>query len=146
MTKKIINGETYEKFIVVGTNGADISVSGVVKPYAASADDWTYAAASGGIINATDVVVKAAAAVGIRNYVTALSFVNASATVATEVVVKNGAVVMWRGFIGAGTLLNSAVGVTFPTPLRGSAATAINVAAITIGAQVYCNVQGYTAP
>lgn len=118
----------------------------VQKPYAVPEVDWTYAAASGGITNTTDVAIKAAAGASIRNYLTAISITNASAVVATEVVVKDGATVIWRGFVGAQTLLNSVVSVTFQTPLRGTANTALNVACITTGAAVYVNAQGYAAP
>ena len=38
------------------------------------------------------------------------------------------------------------VDITFPTPLRGTAATAVNFACLTTGAQVYVNAQGYAAP
>jgi hypothetical protein len=116
----------------------------VIQPYAIPESTWSYAAAAGGIINTTDVPVRAAAAAGIRNYVTAATFSNASATVATEVVIKDGgSTVLWRGFLPA----NAAnVPVPFPTPLRGTAATAVNVACVTTGAQVYVNIQGYIAP
>lgn len=127
--------------VAMTTDGAQ-----TVKPYAVPEVDWAYAAASGGIVNTTDVVIKAAAGASIRNYLTAISITNASAVTATEVVVKDGATVIWRGFVGAQTLLNSVVGVVFPTPLRSTANTALNVACITTGAAVYVNAQGYTAP
>ncbi|MCA3247050.1 MAG: hypothetical protein ING29_11315 [Azospirillum sp.] len=116
----------------------------IQKPYAIPESDWSYAAAAGGIVNTTDVPVRAAAAAGIRNYVTAATFSNASATVATEVVIKDGAsTVLWRESLPA---LTRSYSVVFPTPLRGTAATAVNVACITTGAQVYVNMQGYIAP
>jgi hypothetical protein len=117
----------------------------LVKPYGLPETDWQFAGASGGIVNTTDVVIRAAGAAGVRNYLTGISITNASATIATEVVVKDGATIIWRGFVGAQTLLNSVIGVTFPTPLRGTAATAMNVACITTGAAVYVNAQGYQA-
>jgi hypothetical protein len=116
----------------------------VTKPYAIPEADWQYAAAAGGIINTTDVVLRAAAAAGIRNYVTSIDVRNAHATVATEVVIKDGATVIWRQLLPAA--MASPVEITFPTPLRGTAATAMNVACITTGAQVYVNAQGFVAP
>ena len=116
----------------------------VTKPYAIPEADWQYAAAAGGIINTTDVVLRAAAAAGIRNYVTSIDIRNAHATVATEVVIKDGATVIWRQLLPAA--MAAPVEITFPTPLRGTAATAINVACITTGAQVYVNAQGFAAP
>ncbi len=116
----------------------------VTKPYAIPEADWQYAAAAGGIINTTDVVLRAAAAAGIRNYVTSIDIRNAHATVATEVVIKDGATVIWRQLLPAA--MAAPVEITFPTPLRGTAATAMNVACITTGAQVYVNAQGFAAP
>lgn len=116
----------------------------VTKPYAIPEADWQSAAAAGGITTTTDVVLKAAAAAGVRNYVTAIDLRNAHATVATEVVVKDGATVIWRQLLPAA--MASPVAITFPTPLRGTAATAVNVACITTGAQVYFNAQGFAAP
>lgn len=122
------------------TGGASIS-----KPYAPPEVDWLFASAAGGIINTADNVLKAAGAANVRNYLTGIQIVNASATIATEVVVKDGgSTVLWRGYVGAGaSLLNSVGGVTFPNPLRGTAATAMNAACITTGAAVYVNAQGY---
>ena len=87
---------------------------------------------------------KDAAAAGIRNYVTSIDVRNAHATVATEVVIKDGATVIWRQLLPAA--MATPVEITFPTPLRGTAATAMNVACITTGAQVYVNAQGFAAP
>jgi len=116
----------------------------VTKPYAIPEADWQFAAAAGGIINTTDVVLRAAAAAGIRNYVTSIDVRNAHATVATEVVIKDGATVIWRQLLPAA--MPAPVEITFPTPLRGTAATAMNVACLTTGAQVYVNAQGFAAP
>ena len=117
------------------------------KPFGLPENDWQFGGVTGGITTTADTVLKTAGAAGIRNYVTGISVQNASATTATEVVIKDGAsTVMWRGYVGTSAVLNSAVSVVFPTPLRGTAATAVNVACITAGAQVYVNAQGYTAP
>lgn len=115
----------------------------IVKPYSIPEADWQYAAASGGIINTTDVVAKAAGAAGIRNYVTGLHLKNASA-VSTEFVIKDGATVIWRDFLNANNV--HSVSVAFPTPLKGTAATALNIACVTTGAAVFANLQGYQAP
>lgn len=113
------------------------------KPFSIPEADWQFAGPAGGIIDNTAVAARAAQAAGIRNYVTGLDVRNASGTVATEFVVLDGATVIWRGHLAT----NSApVDVCFNTPLRGSAATALNVQALTTGAQVYCNLRGYSAP
>ena len=116
----------------------------VNKPFSIPEGDWQYGGAAGGITGTTDVVVKAAAAAGIRNYVTSIDLRNAHASVATEVVIKDGATVIWRQMLPAA--MATPVDITFPTPLRGTAATALNFACITTGAQVYVNAQGYAAP
>lgn len=116
----------------------------VNKPFSIPEADWQYAAASGGITNTTDVAIKAAAAAGVRNYVTSIDVRNAHATVATELVIKDGATVIWRQLLPAA--MPAPVEIIFPTPLKGTAATAMNVACITTGAQVYLNAQGYAAP
>lgn len=105
-------------------------------------NEWQYAAASGGIVNTSDVVLQAAAGAGIKNYLTGLSVANASAT-ATEVVVKDGSTVIWRGYLAAHQHLTD---IPFPTPLQSTANTALNVACITTGTQTYISAQGYKAP
>ena len=116
----------------------------VTRPYSIPEADWQYAAAAGGITGTTDVVLKVAAAAGVRNYVTSIDVRNAHASVATEVVIKDGATVIWRQLLPAG--MAGPVEISFPTPLRGTAATAVNFACLTTGAQVYVNAQGYAAP
>lgn len=116
----------------------------IQRPYSIPELDWSYAAASGGETGTADVAVKAAAGAGLRNYMTWLTAENVHATVDTEFVVKDGATVIYRGFLkalGVGPLR-----IAFPSPLRGTAATALNVANITTGSQVYFNCGGYVAP
>lgn len=115
----------------------------IIKPFSIPEADWQYAAASGGIINTTDVVARAAGAAGIRNYVTGLQLRNVSA-VSTEVVIKDGATVIWRDFMPANNATPREV--VFQTPLKGTAATALNIACVTTGAAVFANLQGYQAP
>lgn len=116
----------------------------VTRPYSIPEADWQYAGVAGGITGTADVVLKAAAAAGIRNYVTSIDVRNAHATVATEVVIKDGATVIWRQLLPPA--MPAPVEIIFPTPLRGTAATAMNFACLTTGAQVYVNAQGYAAP
>lgn len=104
--------------------------------------EWSYAAASGGIINTTDVVLAAAAGAGLRRYLTTLTLSNNSAT-ATEVVVKDGATVIARFMLGANA---PTVNIRFADPIKTSANAALNIACITAAAAVYANAQGYTAP
>lgn len=116
----------------------------VTLPYAIPASSWTYAAASGGIVNTTGVTAKAAAGAGIRNYVTRAQIINGHATVSTDIQIRDGAsgTVLWRGFAQAG---GGGVTAVFDPPLRGSANTLIEVACGTTGSATYFNLQGYTA-
>lgn len=120
---------------LANTIGAQVEL-----PYAIPESTWQYGSSTA-ITNTTDVAVKAAAAAGIRNYVTGLSFVNTSAT-GTVIVVKDGSTVIWAGYAQQ----NVSNHINFPVPLRGTAATAVNVAALTTAANVYVSAQGYIAP
>jgi hypothetical protein len=114
-----------------------------VRPYTIPELEWSYAAASGGVVNTTDVVLAAAAGAGLRRYITSITLSNNSAT-ATEVVLKDGASsVIWRGQLPANA---PNISVAFRNPLKTTANTALNFACITTAAAVYVNAQGYTAP
>ena len=101
--------------------------------------DWAYAPPTGGIVNTTDVAAKAAAGAGLRNYIYSAQIKNANA-VAGEFVIKDGATVIWRGHLAANML--NAEELNFKPPLKGTANTAVNIACITTGQQVYANLQG----
>lgn len=115
----------------------------VVKPYAIPESTIRYAATAGGITGTTDVAAFTAAPAGVRNYVTSMQLRNAG-TVATEFVIKDGASVIWRDELPAN--MATSIPFTFPDPLRGSAATALNIACITTGAKVFANLQGHLGP
>lgn len=116
----------------------------VQKPFSIPEHDWSYAAASGGEVGTGDIAVKASAGAGLRNYMTWLTAENVHATVDTEFVVKDGSTVIYRGFLKA--LGVAPLRITFPSPLKSTAATALNIANITTGSQVYFNCGGYVAP
>ena len=116
-----------------------ISQINTPSPLSESATSWSYAAASGGITNTSDVAIKAAAGAGVRNVIRTLGVINRSAT-ATEVVVKDGSTVIWRMEFGQ----SEGIQVTFDPPLIGTANTALNVACITTASKTYVNAQGYT--
>lgn len=116
----------------------------VTIPYANPNQTWSYAAASGGIVNTTGVTAKAAAGSGIRNYITHVSVINGHATVDTDVQIRDGAAgtVLWRGFAKAA---GGGVSESFDPPLRGTENTLVEVANATTGSATYFNMQGFTA-
>lgn len=99
---------------------------------------WSYAAASGGITDTSDVTV-AASVLGSRHYIKSAQIVNKHATVTTEVVLKSAATVLWRIELGP----NEGIVATFSPPLRCTASDSARTACITTGAKVYVNAQGY---
>lgn len=114
----------------------------IQKPYAIPEADWNYSLAAP-ITTAVSTAVKAAGAAGFRNYVTGCQIQNTGAT-ATEIQILDGATVIWRGMLPASMM--AIADINFNTPLRGTAATAVNVNVVTAGGNVYFNVQGYQAP
>lgn len=114
----------------------------VVLPYAIPESSWQYGSSTA-VTNTTDVAVKAAAAAGIRNYVTSLQYCNTAAT-ASIIVVKDGSTVIWAGQAPASMTVPQTI--NFPVPLRGTAATAINVAMLTTGTNTLVAAQGFIAP
>ena len=113
---------------------------------AAPASRWSYAPAALGIVNTTTAVtIKTAAGAGVRNVVTGIQIFAGTLGAGTEVAIRDGAAgtVLWRGLVGTG---GAAYGVTFPTPLRGTANTLLEVVTLTatVTGGVYVNVQGYT--
>jgi len=113
----------------------------VTLPYALPASTWSYASPAA-VADTSDDEAKAAGAAGVRHYITSLQVINADATVGTEVVIKDGSTVLFRGYAAA---VGGGVSARFDPPLRGTAATAVNVANITTSAETYFNLQGYSA-
>lgn len=118
-----------------------MSVLRYVVPYRRNTKSWQVASATGGLVDTSDVAIKAAEA-GKSHYLCALQLVNYDATVATEVVVKDGTTVIWRGYCGAVGVAPAVI--NFPVPLKATENTALNIAAITTSAQVVYSAQGYT--
>jgi hypothetical protein len=121
-----------------GGGGGSSTVSpGAEETYA----PWTYAAASGGIVNTSDVTLVTAPGVGKSNYLTSMQVMNTSGT-ATELVVKSSSTVLWRGVVGAS--MTQPAGFVFLPPLIAANNTALTVACITTATATYVNAQGYT--
>ena len=120
----------------------------VTFPYAVPDLAWSYAAAAAGILNTTTAVtVKAAAAAGVRNYITNIQVMAETLTTATELAIRDGAAgtVLWRTKIPTGGLASAQF--DFAVPLRGTAATLLEVVTLTASGAgaVYVNMQGFTA-
>lgn len=128
--------------------GCTTDGSVIVYPHAAPELAWQYAAASGGIASSTaGVTVKTAAAAGLRNYITGIQIAHATLSAATEFVICDGAsgTVIFRCTLG--TIANDGVSYKFSQPIKGTAATLVEIAAITsVTGGIYANLQGFVAP
>lgn len=121
----------------------------ITKPYSIPEAEWAYAAAASGIVNTTTAVtIKTAAGAGIRNYITSIQVMAETLTTATELAIRDGAggTVLWRTKIPTGGLPASTF--AFPSPLKGTANTLLEVVTLTASGAgaVYFNAQGYAAP
>ena len=120
------------------------------KPFKADGNDWSYAPAVAGISNTTTAVtVKAAGGANVRNYITAIQVsTNTALGTATVLAVRDGAAgtVLWRLAIPT-TINPDGWSFVFPTPLRGTANTLLEVVTLTASTTgaVWFNAQGYTA-
>jgi len=99
--------------------------------------DITYQAVAT-LTTTTSTSVKASAGAGVRNYVTDITVSNASAT-PTLVTILDGVTVIWQTWLVAGASIDGA----FTTPLRGTAATAINVQSSVAVTSVYVAIAGF---
>lgn len=119
----------------------------VVQPFAVPDLSWLYPAAAGGILNTTTAVtIRAAQAASIRNYITNIQVQSEPLGSATDLVVRDGAAgpVLWRVRIPTGGL--PLTDIKFAQPLRGTAATLLEVATLTasVTGAVYFNAQGHS--
>lgn len=94
------------------------------------------------VTTSTQTQLRAAQATGIRTNVTGLTFQNTNAT-ATTLTIQDGATTLITFSVPASMTLP--VQLNFPTPLRGTAATALNYTAGTTGANVLLNVIGFSS-
>jgi hypothetical protein len=135
----LIQGDACDAFMT--TAGQQVQ-----KPFGSAENDWQYAAAAAGIVNTTTAVtIKAAGAASIRNYITGITIMSEALTAATELVIRDGAAgtVLFRIKIPVTGLVTNQI--NFPTPLKGTAATLLEVATLTasVAGAVYFNAQGY---
>lgn len=117
-------------------------------PWAATALRWQYAAAANGISNTTTAVTIVAAHASLRNYITGIQMTSEALLNATELAIRDGAggTVIWRTKIGTAGIVNG-ISIPFPVPLKGTAATLLEVVTLTASGTgaVYVNAQGFQA-
>lgn len=114
--------------------------------YTHPVSNWNYAAAASGIVNTTTAVtIKAAAGVGLRNYLTGYGVSADALTAATELVIRDGAGGTVLRRIKLQTTALPAVHVVFNTPIFSSPNTLLEVATLTatVTGSVYFNAEGY---
>jgi len=137
----LVASDTSDLFMTTG--GA-----AVVKQYSPPETDWQYSAQASGILNTTTAVTfKAAAGASIRNYITSIQVMAEALGAATELAIRDGAAgaVIWRTKIPTSGLPTTQF--NFPTPLKGTANTLLEVVTLTasVTGAVYFSAQGYNA-
>ena len=111
----------------------------VVKLHGSAENDWRY---TGVLTTTTAAALKAAGAASIRNNLTDLQYQNTSA-VATTILIQDNVTTIAQ-FNAPASMAVPAV-ISFNTPIRGTAATALNVVCGTTGANVLVNAAGFQA-
>lgn len=114
-----------------------VDAEGKLITAASSADPANTVQAVTDLTLTTNVAIIAAGAAGIRNYVTDLTFDNTGAA-AARVVVDDGTTRVFTATVPAGTTFTK----VFDTPLRGTAATAVN-ARLAAAGTVTVSAQGF---
>lgn len=95
------------------------------------------------ITNTTSTAIQAAAGAGLKRYMTGFFYQNTNAT-ATVFNILRGTTVI--ATISANANMANTIHVPLPTPLQTAANEALNVQAVTTGANLIINAQGFTAP
>lgn len=96
---------------------------------------------TGAITDGTTTSIIASAGASTRNYVTSVLVTNSHATQGTFVKITDGAsTILYEGYAAP---LGGGFSASFPVPLRGSAATAVNAICVTSGANVIVSAAGY---
>lgn len=109
----------------------------MTKDFATSENDWQ---STGTQTTNTATAAKTAGAASIRNFCTQLTVQNTNATPTTFLILDNATTIFQISLPASMTLPLTFV---FPTPLKGTAATAMNINCGTTGANVLYNITGY---
>lgn len=110
----------------------------LIKAFASAENDWH---ATGTLSDTTSTQARAVGAASIRNYVTGLEIQLTVLSVSTTFSILDGASTLWSCNLSA--VMTTPIAITFPTPLRGTAATALNVKLGTASNTVMYNIHGY---
>lgn len=117
---------------------ADLVGKQIVLPYA-NPENFVMGTTAA-IVDTTSTSVIASAGGSLRNYITQCTVTNSHATVGTFVKILDGTTIIWEAYAAA---VGGGAAASFPVPLRGTAATAINCQPVTTGANVICSCSGY---
>lgn len=113
----------------------------ITKLFAPSETTFQYATpVATPVTTTTAVVLRAAGAASIRNHITNIQLINTNAQ-AGAVSIQDGTTVIWSTWLPAS--MTAPVDFTFNTPLRGTAATAMNFVANVAGMSIFVSAQGY---
>jgi hypothetical protein len=116
-------------------------VNDAIMPYALPANFLSGVTAA--ITDTSVAQIIAAQAAGVRIYVNSITVTNSHATVGTVVEIRDGtSTVLFRGYAAPA---GGGFTVHFPTPLKGTAATALNAYNITNGSNTYVSASGFAA-
>jgi hypothetical protein len=131
---------------VVGNLLATLYGALVSFPYTIPDLSWQFASAASGIVSSTTaVVLNAAGAAGVRNYLARLQLANDLLSAVTEIVILDGVTIIWRSKLQV--TATQTTSIVFDPPLRGTAATSMSVQLLTsVTGGVYVNAQGFLAP
>jgi hypothetical protein len=119
-----------------GTKAIDQEGKTVVTPYAGMEQSWQTNPVT--LSSTTSTALKAAAAAGVRNYITDIDIANTSAT-GVRVDILDNATIIRSFWVGP----TSHVTRTFSLPIRGTAATALNVQLSAAVTDVRVSANGY---
>jgi hypothetical protein len=113
-----------------------------VNPYGGDVNRFLVSCSSAATGTADTAIVSAV--VGNRIYVTSLTCNNTSG-VASILTLKDGSTAKWAYYVGANTTANNVFHVVFPTPIRGTANTALQFAMTTTSTSTSCCATYFTS-
>ena len=110
---------------------------------------WSYTSGTTGILSntTTAVTIKASAGASVRNYITSIQLTTTAFGASVPLAIRDGAggTVLWAVVVPTAGFLQP-VQFTFPVPLKGTAATLLEIVTTTANTSgtVTANIQGFT--